>query len=202
MWHAQSMPSPDPKATLHRYLRNARDVMVWKLDGLGEYDIRRPLTPTGTNLLGLIKHLAGVESGYFGAVFDRPYDGDLPWLTDDAEDNVDMWATPEESRQQLVGAYRDVCRHSDATIDELALDSPGIVGPWPPDRREVTLEVILVHVIAETNRHAGHADIVRELIDGAAGLRDGVSNLPGGDPVWWADYHARVERAAREARSA
>ena len=73
------MAEMDPKATLVRYLQQARDAMLWKLDGLGEYDIRRPLTPTGTNLLGLVKHLAGVESGYFGATFGRPFPGTLPF---------------------------------------------------------------------------------------------------------------------------
>ena len=195
------MASTDPKTVLHRYLQSARETMVWKLDGLREYDVRRPLTPTGTNLLGLVKHLTGVEFGYFGATFDRPYEGPIPWLTEDAEDNVDMWATPEETRADIIGSYRDVCRHSDLTIADLELDSPGRVEPWPPERRDVTLEVILVHVIAETNRHAGHADIIRELIDGAAGLRDGVSNLPDGDPAWWGRHHDRVEQAARAAES-
>jgi Protein of unknown function (DUF664) len=58
----------DPKATLHMYLQRARDALLWKLDGLSEYDIRRPMTPTGTNLLGLVKHLAGIEFGYLGRV--------------------------------------------------------------------------------------------------------------------------------------
>ena len=62
----------DPKADLHSYLQTARDTVLWKLDGLSEYDVRRPLTPTGTNLLGLVKHLATVELGYFGDTFGRP----------------------------------------------------------------------------------------------------------------------------------
>jgi hypothetical protein len=69
----------DPKADLHRYLRTAREAVMWKLDGLGEYDVRRPLTPTGTNLLGLVKHLATVEFGYFGDCFGRPGDEPMPW---------------------------------------------------------------------------------------------------------------------------
>ena len=67
--------------------------MLWKLDGLSEYDIRRPLTPTGTNLLGLVKHLASVELGYFGEVFGRPSDIPLPWFEENAEPNADLWAT-------------------------------------------------------------------------------------------------------------
>ncbi len=59
----------EPKADLQRYLQTAREALLWKLEGLDEYDARRPLTPTGTNLLGLVKHAAGVEVGYFGDCF-------------------------------------------------------------------------------------------------------------------------------------
>ena len=74
----------DPKTDLHRYLQDAREALLWKLDGLAEYDVRRPLTPTGTNLLGLVKHLASVELGYFGETFGRPSDEPLPWFDADA----------------------------------------------------------------------------------------------------------------------
>jgi len=190
----------DPKADLHRYLQDAREALVWKLDGLSEYDIRRPMTPTGTNLLGLVKHVANVELGYFGDTFGRPPGEPLSWSQD--EPTSDMWATADESREQIVGLYRRTWAHSDATIDELALDAIGHVPWWPDDRSEVTLHRILVHVIAETDRHAGHADIVRELIDGAAGLRDGNDNMLPGDEAWWEDYRNRLERAAREADQA
>jgi uncharacterized damage-inducible protein DinB len=192
------MTGPDPKADLHRYLQAGRDALVWKLDGLSEYDIRRPLTPTGTNLLGIVKHVASVELGYFGDTFGRPSAESLPWFADDAEPNADMWATPQESREEIVGLYRRSWAHADATIDALDLDSTGRV-PWWGDRGEVTLHRILIHMIAETERHAGHADIVRELIDGAAGLSAGSPNLPAGDQAWWADYRNRVEQGARQA---
>jgi hypothetical protein len=163
------MSGPNPKADLRRYLQIARDALLWKLDGLSEYDARRPMVPTGTNLLGLIKHVASVEAGYFGETFGRPFDESLPWLDEGAEPNADMWATPEETRDQIIDLYRRVWVHADATIDALALDAIGHVPWWPPERSEVTLHQILIHMIAETDRHAGHADIVRELIDGAAG---------------------------------
>jgi uncharacterized damage-inducible protein DinB len=188
-----------PKADLHRYLQSARDALVWKLDGLSEYDARRPLVPTGTNLLGLIKHVASVDAGYFGATFGRPFPEPIPWHEPDAEDNADMWATADESREDILGFYRRVWAHSDATIEALDLDAPGQVPWWPAERKNVTLHQILVHMVAETQRHAGHADIVRELIDGAAGLRQGNSNMPGGDPDWWTKHRDRVEQAAREA---
>jgi uncharacterized damage-inducible protein DinB len=193
------MTQPDAKADLRRYLQLARDAMLWKLDGLSEYDARRPMTPTGTNLLGLVKHVASVEAGYLGDTFGRAFPDPLPWFEDDAEMNADMWATAEESREDVVGLYRRVWAHSDATLDALDLDAVGDVPWWPEERRSVTLHRILVHVIAETDRHAGHADIVRELIDGAAGLRAENTNMPGVDAAWWENYRERVEQAARAA---
>ncbi|WP_433264494.1 DinB family protein [Actinosynnema sp. CS-041913] len=193
------MTAPDPKPELHRYLRTAREAILWKLEGLSEYDVRRPLTPTGTNLLGLVKHLAGVEAGYFGDTFGRPFPEDLAWMSMDAEPNADMWATADESRDDVIGLYHRVWAHADATIEELSLDSPGAVPWWPAERRQVTLHRILTHLIAETNRHAGHADIVRELIDGTAGLRPDNDNLAEGDKPWWEDYRARLEETAKQA---
>src|SRR6266481_721026 len=163
------MTTAGPKADLHRYLQAAREALLWKLDGLSGYDIRRPLTPTGTNLLGVVKHLAGVELWYFGDAFGRPPRGPRPWSEDDARNNADMWATADESREQIVGTYRHAWAHADETIHARDLDAPGHVPWWPSDRSEVTLHQILVHVVAETSRHAGQADIVRELIDGTAG---------------------------------
>jgi Protein of unknown function (DUF664) len=192
-------PPPDPKYVLHRYLKIGRDALIWKLDGLSEYDVRRPMTPTGTNLLGLVKHVASVEAGYLGDTFDRPFPEPLPWFEADAEPNADMWASADESRDQIVSFYRRVWAHSDVTIDTLALDAIGHVPHWPPERKEVTLHQILVHMIAETDRHAGHADIVRELIDGTVGLRADNDNMVPGDEAWWADYRDRLERVARAA---
>ena len=172
---------------------------MWKLDGLSDYDIRRPMTPTGTNLLGLIKHVASVELGYLGDTFGRPSGEPLPWLGENAEPNADMWAVAEESRDQIIGLYHRAWAHSDTTIGALALDATGRVPWWPADRNEVTLHRILIHMIAETERHAGHADIVRELIDGAVGLRADNGNMAPGDRAWWESYRNRLERAAREA---
>src|SRR5690242_6088808 len=193
------MPVTDPKDDLRRYLQRGREALLWKLDGLSEYDVRRPLVPTGTNLLGLVKHVASVEFGYFGDCYGRPYEERLPWLEDDAEPNADMWAAPGETREQITGLYRRAWAHSDATIGALALDASGHVRWWPASRSEVTLHKILVHMIAETDRHAGQAAIVRKLIDGAAGLREGNDNMAAGDQSWWEAYRSRVERAAREA---
>ena len=93
------MTGSDPKAALRFYLARARDALVWKMDGLSEYDVRRPLVPTGTNLLGLVKHVAGVAAGYFGGCFGRPFTEPMPDLADGTEPNADMWATAQESRE-------------------------------------------------------------------------------------------------------
>ncbi|MBP1233244.1 putative damage-inducible protein DinB [Arthrobacter sp. PvP102] len=189
----------DDKATLHRYLRTRRVDLLAKLDGLDEYDARRPLTPTGTNLLGLVKHVASVQLGYFGEVFGRPSPRNLPWDAEDAESDADMWAGPEETREQIVELHRFSAEHSDATIDALPLDAPGEVPWWPEERRHVTLHQILVHMCVETAQHLGHADILRELIDGSAGQRPGDPNLTTRTPEEWAAHRSRIHAAARAA---
>ncbi|MGV8895799.1 MAG: DinB family protein [Rhodoglobus sp.] len=190
----------DPKEVLRGYLQRAHETLMWKLDGLDDYDIRRPLVPTGTNLLGLLKHCAGVEAGYLGDVFGRPLPEPLPWMSFEAEANADMWATPDESRADVLALFTRVAAHSEATLDALELDALGEVPWWPDERKAVTLHQILVHLVAELNRHNGHADIVRELIDGAVGFRLGNDNLPEGDEAWWAGYVARLEATAQTFR--
>jgi hypothetical protein len=189
------MTEADFKSDLRRYLQEGRDAMLWKLDGASEYDIRRPLVPTGTNLLGLVKHLTGVELGYFGDTFGRP--SPVPW--DESDPLLDMFATPAESREYLTGLYRQAWAHADVTIEELPLDAAGHVPWWPADRNEVSLHRVLIHVATETSRHAGHADIVRELIDGALGLTPARPNVPAPGEYDWGPHRDRVERAAREA---
>jgi uncharacterized damage-inducible protein DinB len=193
------MTGSDPKADLHGYLRNARGAVLGKLEGLSEYDVRRPLVPTGTNLLGLVKHLATVEWGHFGAAFGQPFEDSLPWVQEDEEPNADMWATAEESREYIVELFRRIASHSDAVIDGLPLDAVGRVPWWPAESSEVTLHRILVHTIAEAHRHAGHADIVRELVDGSAGLQSRGEGLPDGDSDWWQRHRERLEQEARKA---
>jgi uncharacterized damage-inducible protein DinB len=190
------------KDDLRSYLQDGRDALLSKLDGLSEYDVRRPLTPTGTNLLGLVKHLAYVELGYFGHAFDRPAEEARAWAEDlDDTPNWDMWATAAESREGIVAFYRRAWQHADATIVELPLDAAGEVSWWRPETRRVTLHRVLVHVVAETDRHVGQADIVRELVDGVVGFRRPGDNLPEADPDWWTSYRAELERVAAEAGS-
>jgi hypothetical protein len=168
------------------------------MDGLSEYDIRRPLTPTGTNLLGLVKHGTATEFGYFGEVFGRSSDALGARFSDNAGPAAEFWATPEESREYIVDGYREAWDFSDATINEFALDAVGRVWWWGD--APVTLHQIMVHVTAETQRHAGHADIVRELIDGSAGLLNGVDNLHIREPDEQRRFHDQVEAAAARFR--
>ncbi|MFK8025353.1 MAG: DinB family protein [Ilumatobacter sp.] len=187
----------DPKAMLHRYLRTARASLLWKLDGVSDYDVRRPLTPTGTNLLGIVKHLATVELGYFGDTFERPHGERFPWDDREQKPNEDMFARADETRGEILSLYERAAAHSDTTIDALSLDDEGDVPWWPDDVNPGTLHWIMVHMIAETNRHLGQIDILREGLDGHAGLRPNGSNLPEESQEWWAAYVADLEVAAR-----
>ncbi|WP_407837790.1 DinB family protein [Streptomyces sp. DSM 116496] len=194
-----TFPDPNPKADLRFYLQSAREALLWKLEGLSEYDARRPLTPTGTNLLGLVKHAATTELGYLGDTFGRPSGEPLPWVAEDAEPNADMWATADQSRADVIGLYHRAWAHADATLEALPLDTIGTVPWWPSHDDKVSLHHAVVRVISDTHRHAGHADILRELLDGAVGMEKGNTSMPPGRPSWWEEYRDRLERTAREA---
>ena len=185
------------KDILHGRLRRDRKALLWKLDGLSEFDARRPLTATGTNLLGLVKHVSTVEARYFGEVFDRPSPEPLPRWQD--HDGSDQWATEDETRDQIIGFYRRTWEHSDATINELSLDAPGHVPWWAEPYPNTNLFAIMVHVLGESIRHAGHADILREGLDGRTGVR--AENEMPIDEKARAAYCARIEQAARSAPS-
>jgi len=184
------------KECLHSDLRDVREVMLWKLDGLSEYDIRRPLTLTGTNLLGLVKHLTHTEFRYFGEVFGRPCPQPLGRWDDERVWEQSMWPAEDETSEEIIGRYRRAWEHSDATIDALAVDAPGHVPWWP--RPNVKLFTILVHVLTETSRHAGHADILREQLDGSTGTAAGHASSQFAAALREA-RRAEVERAARAA---
>jgi Protein of unknown function (DUF664) len=155
--------------------------------------VRRPLTATGTNLLGLVKHMATWEARYFGDVFGRPSPQPLGRWQD--ADGSDLWVTPDETRDQIIGFYHAACEHADTTIDELPIDAPGHVPWWPhPD---VKLFNIMVHVLQDTTRHAGHADILREQLDGRTGVLPEYEEQI--DTAARATYRAMVEQAAQAA---
>ncbi len=187
------------KNLLARYLTATRDALAWKLEGLSEYDARRPLTPTGTNLLGLLKHAAVVQAGYLGVCMGRPFPDPPSCYGPDAGDNDDMWALPDETRADIEALWARSCAHADATIAALPIDAEGHVPWWPAERNPVTMEQILVHLQYDLSRHAGHADIVRELTPGSVGLPAGNGNMPDQDEAWWRAYVARLEETARQA---
>jgi hypothetical protein len=182
----------DVKEELHRTLQASRAALLSKVDNLGEYDRRRPMTPTGTNLLGLVKHLAGLEYGYLGESFNRPAPETMSWIEDGSIwQAADMWAKPDESSEYIIGLYERACAHADRVIAALDLEAPGFVAHWPEGRRDTNLGVLLIRMVAETAQHAGHADIIRELIDGKGGPdQDSI------DESTWREYIAQVQAAA------
>lgn len=182
-----------PKDVLTNYLQGARDVLLWKLAGVAERDLRLPRTPTGTNLLGLVKHALNTEVIYFGPTFGRAWptpDELVP--ADDPDPLSDCYATETETAAEIVDRYRRVQVFADDTIDALPLDAIGHVAHWRG--KEVTLHEIIVHVTVDLQRHAGHADILREQLDGSVGLLPGTSNVPAGTD--WPAYAQRLTAIA------
>jgi uncharacterized damage-inducible protein DinB len=187
----------DPKTALHCYLQQTRDSLVWKLDGLSEREARLPRTATGNNFLGLLKHCVNVEAGYFGPTFGREFPAPAELVPIDAYDDdpqADWYVAENESKEGLIDLYQRVWVFADETIEQLPLDAPGRVPWWPADRQEVTLQRIIVHVIYDLARHAGHADIMREEYDGAIGWQRENSNLP--DAFDWPAYVAKLTEIA------
>lgn len=180
-------------ADLRHYLQQSRDSLLRALEGVSEYDARRPVMPSGTNLLGLVKHLAGIEVTYLGDCVGRPAPFTMPWVDDGSIwDSADMWATADQSRDYILGLYRAAWVHSDDAIAELPLDAPASVAWWSESQRATTFGHLLVRVVAETAQHAGHADIVRETIDG----RGGRDHDDVGSAEWWNSYVGQIQAAA------
>ncbi|MFJ7084683.1 DinB family protein [Streptomyces griseus] len=186
------------KDNLHGRLRRDRATLLWKLDDLSEYDTRRPLTATGTNLLGLVKHVATVEARYFGEVFDRPSPEPLCRWQD--SDGSDQWAAEDETREEIIAFYRRTWEHADATIDKLSIDATGHVPWWPEPYTHPNLFAVLVHVLGETIRHTGQADILREGMDGRTGLRPEQEQPI--DEEARAAHRTKIEQAAKAATRA
>lgn len=179
-------------ADLRQYLQQGRDGLLRSLDGLSEYDARRPLVASGTNVLGLVKHLAGGELGYLVQSVGREAPV-LPWNEDGSVwEGADMWATPKESREYLLALYRQAWVLADASLAEVPLDAPAAVPWWPAERRGTTFGHLVVRVVAETAQHAGHADILREIVDG----RGGRDHADLGDAGYWDRYVAGIQAAA------
>ncbi|RAO60824.1 hypothetical protein LUPAC06_01447 [Micromonospora saelicesensis] len=187
----------DAKAALHHYLRENREDLIWKLDGLSEREVRLPRTATGNNLLGAVKHCLNVEAGYFGPTFGREFptpDELVPLTAFDEDPQADWYAREDETKDGLIDLYRRVGAFADQTIDQLPLDAPGQVPWWRPGRQDVTLQRIIIHVTCDLARHAGHADIMREQHDTAIGLRRNNSNIP--DDYDWLAYVSKLTKLA------
>ena len=187
------MPSTPILHDDHGYLEESRRQVRRSVEGLGEYELRHPMTSTGTNLLGVVKHLVGIEAGYLGVCLGRPFAQPLPWIDDESGGpNRDMWATAEESSAYIVDLYEQACRHSDAVLAEVGPEAAASVPWWPPSSRETTAGAVLSRVLKDTAMHAGQLQILRELIDG----RGGDDRGDAGDDGWWSDYTQRLEQLA------
>jgi uncharacterized damage-inducible protein DinB len=152
------------KEVLAGFLDHYRATILAVCDGLSEQDLRRPMVPSGTSLLGMIKHLAYVERGWFqetiaGEKVDYPLDVDDP--------DADFRLAPGESPQSVFDLYRAECARSREILASVSLDAHA---KGQERIADYNVRWIVVHMIEETARHAGHADILREQIDGATGF--------------------------------
>jgi uncharacterized damage-inducible protein DinB len=193
MSESSEVSHPSHLELLLRYLQREREGLIGTLDGLSDYDVRRPIVPSGTSLLGLVKHVATVELGYFGECVGRPWPEPIPWESEEAfERGEDMYALADESREMLLDLYRRSWAFCDQNIRELGLEAPAQIPWWPADRTPTTVGYVLVHMLSETAHHAGHADILRESIDG----RGGRDHDDVGDTEHWSAFVAKIQAAA------
>jgi uncharacterized damage-inducible protein DinB len=155
----------DEKQSLLVSLDRHRDVVLWKIDGLDDEQLRRPMTPSGTTLLGLVKHMAAVEYGWFCDTFGYPTE---PLPFDDDDPNADLRIESHESTADILAFYGRARDSANRVVAELDIEHLGTA--WFGD--PVTLRWVLIHMIEEVARHAGQMDVIRELIDGAAGTFD------------------------------
>ena len=146
---------PGERSTLLGFLDHLRDAVAAKVEGVPDPQVRTPGVPSGTNVLGLVAHLTSVERFHF--------------LGEDVRDwAATMHPAPEQTPEDVVAAYRDAVGRANEVIGEYS--DLGLAAPLPPRRRSApSMRWLLVHMIEETGRHAGHADILREQIDGATG---------------------------------
>lgn len=187
----------DFKEHLATYLNNSREAILWKAEELSDGELTRPLVPTGTSILGLIQHLAFVEYGYFvqclGFTIEDEY---YAALEADADDSADMWVAADVPCAEVLAFYRRAIEAANRNISALSLDAPATVPWWPGERRHTTLGRLMLHMNVETARHAGHADILRELIDGSTGMRRDNDNMPSYDDTAWKELHEKILRAS------
>lgn len=171
----------ETKTALAASLADARHNLLFKLEGLSERELRLPRTPTGFNLLGVVKHMSQVEIGYFGDTFGRPWPNRDEVVTleqIEADPQADWYATEAESAESVFDLWRRVRAFAEASVDSLPLSAVGTVPHWPAPKNRVTLGQIMVHVLVDLTRHLGQVDIIRESIDGQVGLSAASPNMP------------------------
>lgn len=175
------------KTRLLKELSDVQTSLLWKVEGLSDDELRRPMTVSGTNLIGIVKHLTGITYGYLCPAFGRETDLFPDCLDEELFFGLDMWATPDESPAEIVAGYRRACAAGARSIEELDLGTEGTHHTGST----VTLRDMALTVLLDTVRHAGHADVVRELIDGRIGSRPGDPMSPD-DPEYLRMYRARI----------
>jgi hypothetical protein len=190
--YTPEMVTGSEKDLLKTHLRLIQDGLLWKLEGMSDEELRRPMTGTGTNLIGILKHLTGVTYGYLCSAFGREREV-LAWeLDEELFFGLDMWATPEESPAEIIATYRRACDAAGQTIDELDLEATG----KHHSGLTVSLRWMILNVLADTTRHAGHADILRESADGRTGMSASLTNTPPSeDQEHWRLQLARMSGA-------
>jgi uncharacterized damage-inducible protein DinB len=156
------------RLTLNRSLESARAAIVTKTTGLDDAELRKPILPSGWSLLGLVKHLAYVERWWFRSVAAGE-DVAFPWTDDDPD--ADWRVEPDDTTEAILALYADECARARVVVDSFGLTEQV---RRPEEIHSVAhgdLAWVVVHMIEETARHAGHADVVRELTDGVTGDR-------------------------------
>lgn len=185
------------KDQLLSYLNASREAVLWKAETLSDYDLTRPLVPSGTNVLGVIQHLACVELGYFVECFGQPVTQPLFAQINNNDDmDADMWVPAHTSTGDVLDFYQSAIASANATILALDIDAPASVPWWADEKRNTTLGRLLIHMNVETARHAGQIDIIRELIDGSIGDRKISPNLPPHDSQGWVTLLQKIQNAA------
>lgn len=147
---------------LDAFLDFHRATLLMKIDGLDDEQVRRQMTPSGVTLLGMVKHLAYVERDWFARVF-AGQDVDFPWADDDPD--ADWRIEPSDTTQGIIDLYRREIDRSRALAAGASLEETARRN----DQGTISLRWLLIHMIEETARHNGHADLMREAIDGATG---------------------------------
>ncbi|MDN5745710.1 MAG: DinB family protein [Nocardioidaceae bacterium] len=191
--------SAEQKAIWQQYYKERRDALISKVEDLSEYEARMPRTPTGTSLIGIVKHVLNVEAVYLGATFGRPFPHVEELVAESAfevDPQADWYATADETTAGIIDLYRRVIAHCEQTVDLLDLDAVGRVRHW--GGREVTLHWILVHNFNDLVQHNGQADILREQVDGSVGWRQRGDDVP--DGYDWSAYVVKLTGLAESFR--